>query len=140
GVTGTGSPRVTISSDNSDIPVKLQPQTSGGTTPYSYITSGAANQDSANVKGSAGQPDSRSVVNTTATGKYVKLYDQSSAPTSADTPKVRIYVPANGGANLDYGHGVAFANGIGHRATSGAADADTGALASNDVFINLTYK
>src|SRR5262249_22002726 len=74
GTAGADCPRVTIASDNSDVPVKLQPQASGGTTPYSYITSGAANQDSANVKGSAGQVYSYSFFNTTSSGKYVKLY------------------------------------------------------------------
>jgi hypothetical protein len=138
GATGTGSPRVTIASDNSDVPVKLQPQTAGGATPYSYISAGS--QDEASVKGSAGQLYGYAIFNTTASAKYVKIYDKASAAASTDTPKLRIMVPANGGANLDLGHGVPFASGIRHRITTGIADNDTGAVAANDILLNLFFK
>lgn len=116
--------------------------TSGGWTPKSYITSGAANQDSTVVKGSAGQVGFLAPFSTVATARFVKVYDKSTAPTSADTPVHRIAIPANttgAGSNLGISLGAAFANGISFRVTTGAADSDTGACSTNDVLVNIGY-
>jgi hypothetical protein len=114
--------------------------TSGGCTPYSYISAGSSNQDSQVVKGSAGQLYGYALFNTTASVRYVKIYDKATGPTSADTPKRRIMLPASGGANMPTtGCGLAFANGIGIRITTGPSDGDTGAASTNDVLVNLDY-
>jgi hypothetical protein len=118
----------------------LATATSGGCTPYSYIAAGSSNQDSQVVKNAAGQLYGYQLFNTTSSDRYVKIYDKATGPTSADTPKKRIYVPAKGGANMPtVGAGVAFASGIGIRITTGPADSDTGAAATNDVLVNLDY-
>jgi hypothetical protein len=120
-------------------PVTQTPATSGGDSVYSVISSGAANQDAASVKGSAGQIYGYACFNTTASARFVKLYNVSS-PTSASTPILRIYLPPTGGANLAIPDGIACGTAIGIRITTGAADNDTGACSSNDVMANVTYK
>src|SRR5947209_7940576 len=63
-----------------------------------------------------------------------------SGTTSSDTPKKRIMLPANGGANMPAtGQGIAFANGIAIRITTGPGDGDAGAASTNDVLVNLDY-
>jgi hypothetical protein len=130
----------TVTTVTNDVPAKLIPQTSGGTSGYSVISSGAANQDAASVKGSAGQLYGYSLFNTTSSARYVKLYNKASAPTSSDTPVVRIYLPPTGGANRDYAHAMAFGTGLAIRITTGSADNDTGACSTGDVLANLEYK
>lgn len=120
--------------------VCLAPQTSGGLSTYSVISSGAANQDSAAVKGSAGQVYGYSLFNTTASARYVKLYNKASGATSADTPVRRIYLPPTGGVDRSEPNGIAFGTGICIRITTGAADSDTGACSANDVLANIDYK
>jgi hypothetical protein len=117
------------------------PATSGGTTPYSYIAAGSANQDSQNIKASAGQLYGYAMYNTASTVRYVKVYNKATAPTSADTPALRILVPPGGGANLPVGDtGIAFGSGIGIRITTGVGDGDTGTATANDVLLNLWYR
>ena len=116
------------------------PATSGGCTPYSYIAAGSSNQDSQVVKNSAGQLYGYALFNTTASVRYVKIYDKATGPTSSDTPKKRIMLPPGGGANMPAtGCGIAFANGIAIRITTGPGDSDTGAASTNDVLVNLDY-
>jgi hypothetical protein len=69
----------------------------------------------------------------------VKLYN-ASAPTSASTPVLRIYLPPTGGANLSLPDGIAFGTAIGIRITTGSPDNDTGACSTGDVLANLFYK
>jgi len=117
--------------------------TTGGATPYSYVAAASANQDSQSVKGSAGTVYSVAVFNVNAAVRYLKVYDKATAPTSADTPIQRYTIPGNAtgaGLTLPLPVGMLFANGIGFRITTGAADGDTGAASANDVVVNLTYK
>src|SRR5262249_47533485 len=67
GATGAGSPRVTIASDNSDVPVKLQPQTSGG--PSKTRVAAAASTNATSAKASAGQVYGWYLYNNTSSAK-----------------------------------------------------------------------
>jgi hypothetical protein len=120
--------------------VTQTPATSGGCTVYSYLAAASANQDSQNVKGSAGQLFGYAVFNTASTARYVKVYNKATAPTSADTPALRILVPPGGGANLAFDSGMVFGTGIGIRITTGVADNDANAVTANDVIVNLIYR
>lgn len=93
-----------------------------------------------NVKAAPGQVGGWYLSNNAGSVRYVKLYDKATAPTSADTPKLTVLVPANGAANLLAVCGIDFAAGIGVRVTTGVADNDTGAPSANDVVVNLFYK
>jgi hypothetical protein len=162
GTTGTGTLRVTLSSDSTGQVNAVQsgtwtvqpgntpnttpwlvtqtPATSGGCSTYSYLAAASANQDSQNVKGSAGQLYGYALFNTSASVRYVKVYNKATAPTSADTPALRILVSPGGGANVSIDSGLAFGSGIGIRITTGVADGDTGTVSANDVLVNLIYR
>lgn len=71
---------------------------------------------------------------------YLKIYDQATAPTSANTPKRTIYLPANARTHMSWPHGIAIANGLGYRLSSQAADSDVGVLAAGSVLaLSLDY-
>ncbi len=134
----TGIDQTTIGTTNG---VTQVPCTTGGCSMYSVNSSGAANQDAAAIKASAGQLYGYSLFNTTSSARYVKLYNLASGATSASTPFMRIYLPPTGGANMPVGDsGVAMGTGISIRLTTGAADNDTGACSANDVLANIIYK
>jgi hypothetical protein len=118
--------------------------TTGGATPYHYLS--AASTNATNVKATAGTLYSLSLINTTATLYYLRLYDiATSAPTCSSATGVvhNIPIPANtAGAgvvlNMD-GVGMLFANGIGFCLTGAFSDTDT-TNAATGVAVNLTYK
>ncbi len=120
--------------------VTQTPATSGGCSTYSYIAAASANQDSQSVKASAGQLYGYALFNTAGSARYVKVYNKATAPTSADTPALRVLVPPGGGANLAFDSGMAFGSGIGIRITTGAGDSDAGTVTANDVLVNLIYR
>lgn len=139
GVTGTGSQRVTIASDNTPFGVNLQAATSGGWTTGRLIS--AATTNATSLKGSAGQLGGWYIFNANAATRYVKFYNKATAPTvGTDTPVWVIAVPAGGAANMEFTNGLAFSTGIAYATTTGIADSDNTAVAANDLVINLAYK
>lgn len=141
GVAGTGVQRVAVASDNTPFGVILKPTTSGGTTMHRLLS--AATTNATNVKASAGQVYGLQVFNTNANEAYLKLYNSASAPTcGSGTPVKTLTIPGNAaGAGFialsDLGW--AFSTGIGYCITTGPADADTGAVAANEVIVNMDY-
>lgn len=75
-----------------------------------------------------------------SSGMFLKIYDKATAATSSDTPKITIYIPASGAANLLGNSGIDFQLGISIRATTGVADNDTGAPSANNVIANIFYQ
>ena len=71
--------------------------------------------------------------------RYLKIYDKATAPTSADTPVWTIPLWSNDPAISLPASGLAFANGISIRATTGIADNNNIAPGMNDVVVNLAY-
>jgi len=138
GNTGTGSPRVTIASDQAAVPVKAAPATSGGQSGYTAISTAAVL--SASVKNSAGQVFGYSFFNNTAAAIFVRLYNMTTAPGTGDTPVRRIMVPKDGGVERVISNGMEFTTGIGIRATGAAPDNDATALTANTVLFNVDYK
>ena len=110
-----------------------------GARPYHCISAGAANQDSQVVLARAGSILGISVANSNAAVRYVKIYDKATAPTSSDTPIKTLIAPPGGGNNPAVPHGIAVANGIAIRITTGLADNDTGAAGSGEVSVDLEY-
>ncbi len=77
--------------------------------------------------------------NAKASGVYLKLYDKATAPTSADTPELSIYLPAS--ASFDFEFDYAFDLGLGYRLTTDVADAGTTALLAADILgLNIMYR
>lgn len=116
--------------------------TAGGATPYKLIS--AASTNATSVKGSGGTVYNITASNVNAAVRYLKLYNKASAPTvGTDTP-VQVYaIPGNtagAGTNIPIGlPGLAFGTGIALAITTGAADSDTGAVAANEIIVNLGY-
>lgn len=111
-----------------------------GGTLYSKIST--ANNNSTNIKATAGTVYSISAGNINAAVRYLKLYDKATAPTcGTDTPVMRIPLPT-GGANVtrEFPVGAAFANGIGICIVTGATDADNTSTAANEQFVEITYR
>lgn len=119
--------------------VAMAVATSGG-----YLTNrklSAASTNATNAKGSAGQVYGWYLYNANAAARYLKLYNKATAPTvGTDTPVLTIPIPAGGGANLEIAGGLEFTLGISYALTTGIADSDTGAVAANDIVVNLFYK
>lgn len=109
-----------------------------GVTQLSVMS--AASVNATVVKAAKGKVYGFQIFNTTASAKYVRLYNKATAPSGADTPVRRIMVPANGVASYHVGQGLdGFGAGIAFTATGAPADADATALAAGDLIINIDY-
>jgi hypothetical protein len=118
------------------VPSALSP----GVTQFSAMS--AASDNAQTIKNTRGKVLGFQIFNTTASAKYVRLYDKATAPVVADTGLIRrrIMVPANGVASYHVGQGLdGFPNGISLRATGAAPDADTTVLAVGDLIFNIDY-
>lgn len=122
--------------------VGLAPATSGGSSVSRVIS--AASTNATSVKASAGQVYGWAAYNLNAAARYLKLYNKASSPTvGTDTPVMTILIPGNtagAGTNIEMPNGIAFGTGIAMAITTGIADADTGAVAANEIVVNLWYK
>lgn len=123
--------------------INPEPQTANGLSISRTISAATTNATSA--KGSAGQVYTIIAHNINAAVRYLKLYNKATSPTvGTDTPVMTLPIPGNtagAGFVLDTGGmGIAFATGIGYAITTGVADADTGAVAANEIVVNVLYK
>lgn len=91
------------------------------------------------VKAYAGGIFQLTVSNSNAAARYLKVYDLATAPTASNTPLLTYYLPPLSLVPISVTDGIKFVNGISIRATTGVADADTGAPSANDVVINIEY-
>lgn len=122
--------------------VSERPATSGGLSMSKTIS--AASTNATSVKASAGQVYAIQVFNLNAAARYLKLYNKASAPTvGSDTPVKTILIPGNtagAGVVARWPSGLEFTTGIAFAITTGIGDADTGAVAANEIAVNLDYK
>ena len=80
------------------------------------------------------------ISNTNSSVRYVKFYNNASAPTvGTDTPVLVLAIPGSGAANASFPAGINFTTGLAFATTTGAADSDTGAVAADEVIVNLIY-
>lgn len=98
------------------------------------------------IKATAGQVFSIAAFNRTAAPLYLKFYNATAANVTvgSTTPVLTFVVPANAdsdGAGFIWNNeiGFAFGTAITVAATTGVADADTGAPGANDCVINIGY-
>jgi hypothetical protein len=147
GVTGTGSQRVTIASDNTAFSVNATPTagTAGGSSTTGNIV--ANNTTAVVVKASAGTLYSIQMSGIGSAPAYLKLYNATSATCGSGTPVKRLMIPAastaanGGGSNIDFGAaGVKFGTGITYCVTTGIGDADTTAPAASTFLVNVDYQ
>lgn len=81
--------------------------------------------------------------NLSTVSAYVKVYNQTTAPASTDTPALRFQIPpvASGGElNISSRCGYFFSTGISYRVTTGIADNDTASPAATTYLVNFGWK
>lgn len=100
----------------------------------------AASTNATLVKNEPGVVVGYIYANQNAATRYLKLYNKASSPTvGTDTPILTIPIPAGASGHVGLPYPVAFDVGIGLALTTGVADSDTGAVAANELVINLLY-
>lgn len=117
------------------------PAATGGASTHKTIS--AASTNATSVKASAGQIYAIVAHNINAAVRYLKIYNKASAPTvGTDTPVLTLPIPGNAagaGFVLPVAVGVALSTGIAFALTTGVADSDTGAVAANEIVVDLVY-
>ena len=108
---------------------------SGGLTSVNRLVSAAASVNATVAKASAGRLYKIYGYNAATTVRYLKLYNKASAPTvGTDVPVATIALTPSREFDIDLGLiGQYFSTGIAYGLTTGATDADTGALTAADV-------
>lgn len=93
-----------------------------------------ATTNATSLKATAGVLSSIYAQNNGAAAAYLKLYNKASAPTvGTDTPAFTLLLPINGMVNIAPPAGLAFSAGIAYAITALSTDADTTAVAANQV-------
>lgn len=107
----------------------------------SRIVSAAASTNATSAKASSGTLHNVHGYNTSATAKFLKIYNKASAPTvGTDVPVITIAIPPTAAFAIDYPNGYYFGTGIAYALTGAAADGDTTALVAGDVVgLNLNF-
>jgi hypothetical protein len=123
----------------SGIAVSISPATSGGYAAYRNLD---LNTTGVVVKAGAGQVYGWAIYNNNTATRYFKFYNKASAPVVGDSALIVfvLALPPTSLTNIDWFGGIAFSTGIGARATTGVADADTGVPSTNDVVAAVFYK
>ena len=122
----------------SDIDGSMKTADNAGLTPYVLVS--AATTNATSVVASPCRVFGLTLTNVNASPRYVKLYDKASAPTvGTDTPKHVYMLPGGGGIEIERRSGIDFELGLAFATTTGAAHSDTGAVAANEVLVNIDY-
>jgi hypothetical protein len=115
--------------------------TSGGLGTPNRLVSAAAGNNATLVKATAGRIYKITGYSAATALRFLKLYNKATAPVvGTDTPVDTFALPASSSFDIDFGLlGRSFATGIGFGLSTGAADADTGALVAGDILAVNTY-
>jgi hypothetical protein len=115
------------------------PRTSGGLSITRLLSGASTNATS--VTSAATQLYGWHLYNSSAAAKFIKVYNTASSPTvGTDTPVLTLPLPAGAAANVHFTHGITLSTGFGFAITGAVGDADTTAVAANDVVVNFLYK
>jgi len=105
-----------------------------------YTVNSAATTNAAVIKSTAANFYGLSVMNTSATTKYVRLYSKATAPTvGTDVPIMVVAVPATSSKEIEYVPALRIGTGLGVAITGGAAVNDATAVAAGDVQLLVSY-
>lgn len=119
------------------------PTTTSGLTIFRSIDLDETEEE---IKATAGNVYSMWVSNLATSTRFVKFYNATAANVTvgSTTPVITIAIPGNSTDDVTgfFGgtHGIGFGTAITVAATTGVADADTGAPGANEVLINVFYK
>jgi hypothetical protein len=136
-----GAARMTL---DRKVIVTPQPHTAGGLSIFRSLDLDETEEE---VKATAGCVYAVWVTNTATSTRWLKFYNATAANVTVGTttPVITIGIPGNtsddiAGSFGPGGIGITFDTAITVAATTGVADADTGAPAANDVIVNVFYK
>jgi hypothetical protein len=120
------------------------PHTNGGLSIFRSLDIDETEEE---IKATAGQVYACWVTNTATATRFLKFYNATAANVTVGTttPVITIGIPGNSSDDVAGhftagGFGIVFDTAITVAATTGVADADTGAPGANDVIINVLYK
>lgn len=119
------------------------PSASGGLSIFRSLDLDETEEE---VKATAGSVYGMWVTNTATATRFLKFYNATAANVTvgSTTPVITIGIPGNTSDDIAAvfagAHGIAFATAITVAATTGAADADTGAPGTGDIVIDLFFK
>ncbi len=116
-----------------------RPATTGGLTRHRLLS--AATTNATVVKASAGQVYVIHAYNSAAQARFLKLYNKATAPVpGTDTPVETYVLPPGINSRFEFTlAGNPFAAGIGYAITAALGDADTTAIAANDIVLDLHF-
>ena len=119
--------------------VTLTPTTTSGCSIFRSIDLDETEEE---IKATAGNVYGYYVYNAAATAHYLKFYNATAANTTVGTttPVATFPIPATSAANVSFDNPMGFGTAITVAATTGLADADTGAPAANAVIVNILFK
>lgn len=120
--------------------VRFAPDATQGASSNHHAIS-AATTNATNVKSTNGNINSLVVSNASASDKYFKLYNLTTAPTvGTSTPIMTILIPASRTVSVDCGpFGIRCSTGIAYALTGGIAVADTTAVGLSELAVSITY-
>ena len=118
--------------------VGLTPQTTNGLTTFQLVA--AATTNATNIKASAGQVFGWYIYNSNAAARKVAFHNTAGAPTAGASVLFSLMIPPSAGANVEFTNGITFSTGIAITTVTGIANADSAAVALNDLLINIFYK
>ena len=118
-----------------DVGTQYRANATGASSRNHLVSAGTTNATI--VKASAGRLLGWQVTNTNAAFRYVKLHNQTTAPTAGIGVVQTIGVPPNATINFNMGGGIAFTTGIGMTTVTGAIDTDATPVGASDLIIDL---
>lgn len=120
--------------------ITVMPTADGSTGLTQFRRTSTADANVVLVKAGSGRIYGYVFANTSATTRYVKLFNKATAPILGTDPPVRIImVPANGIAAYHIGPGLPFSAGIGMAITADAADGSGASVSASDILVQIDY-
>ena len=119
--------------------VVIRPETGNGSSIFRSLDLDESEEE---VKATAGNLLGVWFGNAASSARYLKFYNATAASVTvgSSTPVITQYLPATAAGWLPITHPISFTTAITVAATTGIADADTGAPSANEVSVNIFYK
>lgn len=105
-----------------------------------YTVNSVASTNAASIKNSSANLYGFSVMNASASTKYVRIYQKATAPTvGTDIPVMVVAIPATSSKEIEYVPALRLIPGLAVAITGGAAATDSTAVAAGDVQLLVSY-
>lgn len=120
--------------------INIVPSATVGTASYNTARVSLATANATSVKTTAGTIGTLVVANTSASWRWLKLFNKTSAPTmGTDSPVMVIGIPPGQTVVYQNPMPIRFLTGIAYAITANPADLDTTAIGAGDVVLSISY-